>query len=273
MRVPLGGGTRDKPLGAPISEGSMGKHGQNLSATVQEGEEPWWRRQIRLFGIEASVLVFIGGIIGILICYLWLSKQPFWLEPLIGNAVSATVQAWPTATPVPTSTPCPTPTPCPTCAPCTTCTPVPTPSPTPTPSVESTNWRIRTRHNTFVTVVDDPFFVGRGVLKSTTAAQTACAVTLLKLSNSKVAFQTCDGKYKYIMAMGKDDQWILTETDTLNECAQFTMETLSSGEVSFQTCYSRYVTALNDAQDPKWVWMLKGQACDVGDWERFTLVP
>jgi len=73
--------------------------------------------------------------------------------------------------------------------------------------------------------------------------------------------------------MGEENQWILTEADDLNECAQFTVKALSRGEASFQTCYGRYITALNDAQALEWVWMLKGQACDVGDWERFTLIP
>lgn len=64
------------------------------------------------------VLVFAlvtGVFIGILLFYLFFSRQPFWIDPLIGNAVKATVGAQtapaidreplPTYTPYPTHTP------------------------------------------------------------------------------------------------------------------------------------------------------------------------
>ena len=68
-------------------------------------QDPWWRRLIIILGKEVSPLMLGGAIIGVLVCYFWLSKQPFWLDPLIGNAVRATIAAQPTLTPMPTCTP------------------------------------------------------------------------------------------------------------------------------------------------------------------------
>lgn len=109
----------------------MNKHNQRQSVSRQgkqeEGKEkePWWRRIIKILGIEAPVLTIIGVAIGVALCYFYLSKLAFWIDPLIDNAVKATIAVQPTVGQMPTYTLYPTYTPCPTNTP-----PIPTTTPT-----------------------------------------------------------------------------------------------------------------------------------------------
>jgi len=150
----------------------------------------------------------------------------------------------------------------------------PTSTPTPTPSVVTTETvAIRTRHDTFVTVVDDPNW-GSWVLKSETKPEAdlnACErFTLLHLSNGKVAFRTCHDN-KYVTAT--DEMVLSTEAKDRGGCEEFTLVNLDGGEVAIRTCHDRYVTALDDQQTPEWLWVLNAQAIEIMDWEKFTLVP
>jgi len=88
-------------------------------------EEPWWQRSI----VKDSAVVLIGIGIGIVVCYVWLVQQDWFIGPAIANAVKATMAVQPTplscmptivptvsptATSIPTAPSTPTPTSTPT---------------------------------------------------------------------------------------------------------------------------------------------------------------
>jgi len=50
-------------------------------------------QQIKAFGVEAPVLLFVGLLIGVILTYFVLANMSFFIQPLIGNAVKATVDA------------------------------------------------------------------------------------------------------------------------------------------------------------------------------------
>lgn len=108
----------------------MSKRNQKQSVSQQrkqeeeQDEKPWWREVIKVFGVQAPASMIFGGLVGVALCYFYLSKQSFWIDPLIDNVVKATIAGQPTVSPMPTYTLYPTYTPYPTN------TPVPPPTPT-----------------------------------------------------------------------------------------------------------------------------------------------
>ena len=82
----------------------MNKKNSQKDIGAVDGKEVWWRKAIKVFGVEASVMMIVGVLIGIIATYFYLSKQDYFIQPLIANSVSATVAAQPTTT-LPTAIP------------------------------------------------------------------------------------------------------------------------------------------------------------------------
>ena len=62
-----------------------------------EKQETWFRRNIKVFGVDAPVMMIMGVLIGILLSIVFMLSIPdLFVQPLIANAVRATVAALPT---------------------------------------------------------------------------------------------------------------------------------------------------------------------------------
>jgi hypothetical protein len=108
------------------------KAGQSSSADETGARQPavtvrFWDWVVEDIPWNFILGLLVGVVIGAALCYFWLSRQSFWLEPLIGYAVHATVIAQPTTTPTATGTPTSTVTPTATGTPTSTVTPTPVP--------------------------------------------------------------------------------------------------------------------------------------------------
>ncbi len=72
-------------------------------------QETWFHRYIKVFGVDAPVMMIMGILIGILLSIVFMLSIPdLFVHPLIANAVRATVAALPTPTAMPPQTSDPT---------------------------------------------------------------------------------------------------------------------------------------------------------------------
>lgn len=96
----------------------MARNKQTSTKIVQQNKLPeqkvepsWWQKAVKVFGVEAPILLIVGVVIGIILSYTFMMSKPdLFIQPAIAYAVRETlaVQALTTAqhtSPTPTLTP------------------------------------------------------------------------------------------------------------------------------------------------------------------------
>lgn len=70
------------------------KQHKKAERKIKADQTTWWQKAIKVFGVEAPILLIIGVVIGIIFSYIFMiSKPDLFIQPAISYAVRETVQA------------------------------------------------------------------------------------------------------------------------------------------------------------------------------------